>query len=393
MFENLALAPIDPIFELMAIFAEDKRHGKIDLGIGVYKDENNNVPIMAAVKQAEQRLVTNQKTKAYIGSAGSFEFADLVKDLVFAGSAKGKHIMGLQTPGGTAALRILIDVIAQDAGDATAWVSDPSWPIHVPLFARAGFASKSYAYFDSARNVLVFEDMLASLAEAKRGDIIVLHGCCHNPTGTQFSPDQWQVLADLCAHKGLFPFIDLAYQGFGQGLDDDAAGVRIMAQTVPELAVAASCSKNFSIYRERAGAAFILAKTQDAAKATYSQLNASVRSNYSMPPDHGAAIVTMILTDEKLRTLWETELSEIRARMMGLRRDFAAALRQQTQSDQFDFIEDQVGMFSRLPLSIDQILTLRDRDGIYMLNDGRVNVAGLPADRLEEIAKAIARVL
>lgn len=393
MFEKLDLAAIDPIFELMAIFATDSRTDKTDLGIGVYKNEQNVVPIMAAVKKAEARLLETQQTKAYIGSAGSLEYADVMQELVFGDSATGRPIRGLQTPGGTAALRILIDVIAQVNGAATAWVSDPSWPIHVPLFARAGFKSASYAYFDSQRNVLLFDEMLDSLKAAKPGDILVLHGCCHNPTGTQFSPEQWQVLADLCAAKELFPFIDLAYQGFGEGLDADAAGVRIMAQTVPELAVAASCSKNFSIYRERAGAAFILAKNDDAAAAAYSQLNASVRSNYSMPPDHGAAIVTTILTDPALRTQWEDELSEIRGRMMSLRRDFAAALRQQTQSDRFDFIEGQLGMFSRLPLTIEQILTLRERDGIYMLNDGRVNVAGLPADRLEEIAKAVRRVL
>lgn len=393
MFEKLQLAAIDPIFELMAIYGRDERPDKIDLGIGVYKDADNNVPIMAAVKQAEQQLVANQMTKAYIGSAGSLEFADLMRDLVFGETANGRHIRGLQTPGGTAALRILIDVIAPVNAGATAWVSDPSWPIHVPLFARGGFAAKSYAYFDSVRNVLLFDEMLDSLKGAKRGDILVLHGCCHNPTGTQFSGAQWQVLADLCLEMGLFPFIDLAYQGFGLGLDADAQGVRIMAQTVPEMAVAASCSKNFSIYRERAGAAFILAQSAEAAAATYSQLNGSVRSNYSMPPDHGAAIVTTILSDPELRTDWESELSAIRARMMGLRRDFAAALRQQTQSERFDFIADQIGMFSRLPLSLEQILSLREDNGIYMLNDGRVNVAGLPADRLTEIAKAVRAVL
>ncbi len=389
MFETLTPAKPDPILTIMAAFREDKRSDKIDLSVGVYKDEAGGTPIVAALREAEVRLHAAQQTKTYLGPLGDVGFNDLMRDLVFGADADKARIRTAQTPGGCGALRLLADLIAAARPDATVHIPDPTWVNHEPLLASSGLRLKTYAYFDRAGGGVRFDDMIRDLAVAKRGDVVLLHGCCHNPTGADLDMAQWKSIGTLMLDRGLFPLIDLAYQGLGFGLEEDAAPVRHLASIMPEMAVAASCSKNFAVYRDRVGAAFILASSAAAADVAGAKLATIGRGMWSMPPDHGAASVKIVLEDAGLRANWKTELDGMRERIQMLRANLASELTRLTNAD-FSFVTRQTGMFSCLPLSEGQAQRLRDDKGVYLLPDGRINVAGLNARNTAPFAKAFA---
>ncbi|MBL0371722.1 aspartate/tyrosine/aromatic aminotransferase [Rhizobium sp. KVB221] len=393
MFETLTAAPPDKILSLSVLYRNDPRPTKIDLGVGVYKDSAGATVIMGAVREAEKRLYDSQKTKTYVGMAGDEGFNKGMLKLVFGEGADLSRMFACQTAGGSGALRTLAELLAKARPDATVWLSDPTWANHAPILKAAGLKTAVYPYFDAATGLVKAEAMLDGLKKAAKGDIVLLHGCCHNPTGANLSIEQWGPVADLLVERELFPFVDLAYQGFGDGLEDDAAPVRLLASKVPEMVVATSCSKNFSVYRDRVGAAILMGKDADSVKIAGSQALATTRVLYSMPPDHAAAAVRIIMEDAGLYADWKTELESMRLRMLNLRTGFAEALRRQSNSARFDFIADHRGMFSRLGITEAQVDRLRDEYGIYMVGDSRFNVAGLKEDQLEDLAKAVVSVL
>ena len=393
MFETLQPAPADKIIALIGLYRADPRPGKIDLGVGVYKDRDGRTPVMRALREAEKRLLQGQDTKTYLGLPGDTGFNTAMVKLAFGPNADMTRIRAAQAPGGSGALRLVAELLSRTRPGTTVWLSDPTWPNHPPVMRGAGLMVRDYPYFDAASGAVRFDDMLATLGTAEAGDIVLLHGCCHNPTGANLDFEQWAKVTDLVVERGLLPFVDIAYQGFGEGLDADAAGLRLLAAKVPEMVVASSCSKNFAVYRDRVGAAMILARDGAQADVAMSQMLAAARAMYSMPPDHGAAAVRMVLEDDGLRADWEAELEEMRLRMLRLRVQFAEALRRQSNSDRFDFIASHRGMFSRLGLTEAQVERLRAEYGIYMVGDSRINVAGLPEDGMDELAKAVVSVL
>jgi aspartate aminotransferase len=393
MFETLAVAPPDKIMGLAALFRSDPRPDKIDLGVGVYKDSSGATVIMRAVREAETRLFAEQTTKTYMGMAGDEGFNAAMIRMVFGAGAASERLFCGQTAGGTAALRLLAELLAKARPEATVWLPNPTWPIHEPIFRTERLRTASYPYFDAATGRIRFDDMLAGLRAAKPGDIVMLHGCCHNPTGTNLSPDQWARIADLVHELGLFPFVDLAYQGFGDGLEADAAGARLLAGRVPEMAVATSCSKNFSVYRDRVGAMLLLCRDADSARVVASQALMATRIMYSMPPDHAAAAIRIILQDEALTADWKAELESMRLRLQTLRADVTLALRRHANSGRFDFIAEHRGMFSRLGITEAQVERLRAEFGIYMTSDSRFNIAGLREKDVERFARTVVSVL
>ncbi|AZO75496.1 MAG: aspartate/tyrosine/aromatic aminotransferase [Mesorhizobium sp.] len=393
MFETLQPAPADKILALIGLYRADTRSGKVDLGVGVYKDRDGRTPVMRAVREAEKRLLASQDTKTYLGLAGDTGFNAAMIKLAFGEGADPSRIRAAQAPGGSGALRLVAELLQRTRPGATVWLSDPTWPNHLPVMRAAGLQVRDYPYFDAASGAVRFDDMLAALKTANSGDVALLHGCCHNPTGANLDAAQWAEVADVLLDRGLLPFVDIAYQGFGEGLDADAAGLRLLAGKVPEMVVASSCSKNFAVYRDRVGAAMIVAKDGAQADVAMSQMLAAARALYSMPPDHGAAAVRMVLEDAALKKDWETELEEMRLRMLRLRVAFADALRRQSNSDRFDFVASHRGMFSRLGLTEAQVERLRTEHAVYMVGDSRINVAGLPEDGLDDLAKAIVSVL
>ena len=367
MFDQFDLAPPDPILALSVAFKEDTRSEKLDLGVGVYRDSAGATPVMEAVKAAERRLVETQPTKAYVGLAGNPQFNAAMTNLVFGSDAATDRIRAVQAPGGCGALRILFDMIARGTSDATVWVSDPTWPNHIPIISASNLETKTYPYFDPATGTVRVDDMLDTFKTLGPNDIVLLHGCCHNPTGAELSPEAWSAIADVAADRGFLPFVDFAYQGFGNGIEADAAGFRTLASRVEEMVVASSCSKNVGLYRERTGCAFVLAGSEAGADKARSQLFKVARASYSMPPDHGAAIVATILEDEALRASWESELDSMRERMLELRRKTADALRLKTNSDRFDFVAEHRGMFSLMGTTPEQVDRLREDWGVYMV--------------------------
>ncbi|MBX2884415.1 MAG: aspartate/tyrosine/aromatic aminotransferase [Granulosicoccus sp.] len=393
MFETLPEPNADAILALMAAFRADEREDKLDLGVGVYKDPQGRTPVMRAVRKAEKQLFDTQETKAYVSPIGSAPFCDAMIEQVFGADADSSRIRAAQSVGGSGALRVLTDLLKQARPDADLWVSDPTWPNHGPLLGASGFSLKKYPYYDSSSGTVAMQAMLDTLSKAASDDIVLLHGCCHNPTGADMSIDQWSQLIDLMLTRNLFPLIDLAYQGFGDGLEADAAAVRFMASRMPELVVAASCSKNLGLYRERVGAAIVVAQNDDEATRALGRLSSVIRSNYSMPPDHGANSTELVLHNSALNQEWREELESMRVRMVGLRESFSEAMRKRSNSDRFDYIARQKGMFSRLPLNTEQLETLRRDHGIYIVGDGRINVAGLPEHGMDNLADAICSVL
>lgn len=392
MFGALKPQPADKILQLMGQFRADPRGDKIDLGVGVYKDASGHTPIMRAVKAAERLLWEKETTKTYTGLAGDPAFNAAMAELVLGGSVPANRISAVATPGGTGAVRQAFELVKMAKPEATVWVSDPTWPNHLSILKHLGMPVRLYRYFDAATRGVDFKGMMADLAAAKADDLVLLHGCCHNPTGANLTLPEWQEVAAALERTGAVPMIDIAYQGFGDGLDEDAAGVRLVSAQRPEVLIAASCSKNFGIYRERTGALIALSdpSQQEVTQGNLAYLN---RQNYSFPPDHGARLVTMILTDPALRKEWEAELEEVRRGMLKLREELAGALRKATNSDRFDFVAAHRGMFSRLGLSEAQVARLRDEAGIYMVGDSRINIAGLNDRTVPVLAAAIASVL
>mgnify|MGYP005852400293 CR=1 FL=1 len=392
MLETLQAPPPDKILALSGMFRADPRAGKLDLGVGVYRDESGATPVMRAVRAAEARLHAAQTTKTYLGPAGDEAFCRQVAALALGDAAPAERLAMAQTPGGTGAVRLLADLASRAERGATLWISDPSWPNHAAIAKAAGLAFRTYPYYDPASGGVAWEAMRAALASAGPGDVVLLHGCCHNPTGADLDVGQWRELAGMAASLGFTPFVDLAYQGFGDGLEADVAGLRAMAATVPEMLLAISCSKNFGVYRDRVGCAVALAAGPEAAAVTQETLKAVARVLWSMPPDHGAAVVRTVLEDAGLRADWLAELDAVRARMLTLRAGLSEALRARLNTDAFDAVARQRGMFSLLPVGPAQVERLRVEHGVYLVGDGRANIAGLSAAQIDALAEAIAAV-
>jgi aspartate/tyrosine/aromatic aminotransferase len=392
MFENLEAASPDAIYAVMAAVRADPRPHKIDLSIGVYHDRARRTPIMAAVRDAERRLLETEATKSYLDLAGHDRFNAGMTALVF-GEAAGGRIRAAQTPGGTGAVRVLAELIGRARPDAWMWLSAPTWPNHPAIMRAAGLEMRNYPYFDPATSEVRADAMLEALGQAGQGDVVLLHGCCHNPTGAELTPEHWDAIADLALARGFLPFVDFAYQGFGDGLEEDAAGVRRLAAKVPQMVVAASCSKNFGLYRDRVGCAFVLGASPERADVMLGQLLGVARANYSSPPAHGAAVVGTILDDAALRAAWRAELDGMRAHMLGLRGMLAGSLRARGNSDRFDFVERHRGMFSLIGASPEQVQHLRDEHAVHMVGSGRINIAGLPEAEVDRVADALVTVL
>lgn len=396
MFENLPLLPADPILGLMEAFRNDSNPNKIDLGVGVYKNEQGDTPILESVKRAERVILEQEQTKLYIGPTGSAEFANVMQKLLLGThhpALTDNRVCTVQTPGGCGALRVAAELVKKSNPNATIWVSDPTWGNHIPLLGDTNLQIKAYAYYDSASHLINFDAMQQSLQQARQGDLVLLHGCCHNPSGADLSLEQWQTLTDMANKQGFTPFVDIAYQGFGRGIEEDALGVRLMAEQLPELLIANSCSKNFGIYRERVGAVFVVSQTAEQAQANSSQLARIVRGIYSMPPSHGAAIVAHILGDNELRQHWLGELDAMRERILTLRNQLLEQLNAKGASTDFSFITRQSGMFSFLDISPEQVQRLRTEFSIYMTNDSRINVAGINSSNIDYLSSAIVSVL
>lgn len=393
MFESLQLLPPDAIIGLIAEYRNDTREPKADLGIGVYRDAQGQTPILDVVKAAERHILDSQTSKTYIGSAGSLAFNEGMRDLTFAGAVANERIAMLQTPGGSGSLRVAAGVILRARKNATVWASAPTWANHVPLLGGAGLELKAYAYYDDEQKTLDLDAMLDALHDIPKGDIVLMHASCHNPTGIDPDEDQWRAIADVIVERELLPFVDVAYQGFATDLDSDVFIVRELAGRVPEMIVCTSCSKNFGLYRDRVGALFMTTadgKTRDIAQ---SQANNVVRTMYSMPPDHGAAVVETILRDDALRVAWAGELGEMRERLQAMRRLLDDALRAAAPEHDFSHVVRARGMFCFLGISTEQVRRLKSEHAVYMVDSSRINVAGITADNVEHIARSVAAVL
>ncbi|WP_050605618.1 amino acid aminotransferase [Ruegeria sp. 6PALISEP08] len=392
MFENLKPQPADKILALMQMYREDPRDQKIDLGVGVYKNAEGVTPVMRAVKAAEQRIWEEQESKAYTGLAGDPAFADVMIGLILGTSVSRGNIAAVATPGGTGACRQAFEMIRMANPSARVFVSNPTWPNHLSILNYLGMETVQYRYFDGETRGVDFDGMIADLKTAKAGDVVLLHGCCHNPTGANLNMVQWQEVVKVINDLGLVAMIDIAYQGFGDGLEEDAQAARLVASSVKECLIAASCSKNFGVYRERTG--LLMAISADAGQTALNQGTLAFlnRQNYSFPPDHGARVVTTILMDEALRADWAAELEEVRLSMLGLRQKLADELQRLSGSDRFGFIAQHRGMFSRLGAAPELVEKLRVEHGIYMVGDSRLNIAGLNATTVPILAKAIVDV-
>ncbi|MFY2823326.1 aromatic amino acid transaminase [Ruegeria sp. MALMAid1280] len=392
MFENLKPQPADKILALMQMYREDPRDQKIDLGVGVYKNAEGVTPVMRAVKAAEKRILEEQESKAYTGLAGDPAYADAMIGLILGNAVPRGNIAAVATPGGTGACRQAFEMIRMANPSARVFVSNPTWPNHLSILSYLGMETVQYRYFDGETRGVDFDGMVEDLKTAKAGDVVLLHGCCHNPTGANLNMVQWQEVVNIINELGLVAMIDIAYQGFGDGLEEDAQAVRLVASSVKRCLIAASCSKNFGVYRERTG--LLMAISDDAAQTALNQSTLAFlnRQNYSFPPDHGARVVTTILNDDELRADWKAELEEIRLSMLGLRQQLADELQRLTGSDRFGFIAQHRGMFSRLGAAPELVEKLRADHGIYMVGDSRLNIAGLNATTVPILAKAIVDV-
>ncbi len=389
MFESLKAQPADKILALMQLYRDDPRTSKVDLGVGVYKDATGLTPVMRAVKAAEHQIWENQDTKVYTGLIGDPAFSDAMIDLVLNKAVPRNTVAAAATPGGTGAVRQAFELIRMAKPDARVFVSDPTWPNHLSILKYLDMEIVPYRYFDNDTRGVDFGGMIEDIGQAHAGDVILLHGCCHNPTGANLNPTQWDAVIEVLLQTGATPMIDIAYQGFGDGLDEDAAATRRVVASVPECLIAASCSKNFGIYRERTGLLMAIASDPAAHKLNQNTLAFLNRQNYSFPPDHGARIVTTILNDDTLRSDWMAELEEVRVSMLGLRTQLAEELRRVSGSDRFGFLAQHRGMFSRLGTSPDKVEALREKHGIYMIGDSRMNIAGLNAQTIPVLAAAI----
>jgi aspartate/tyrosine/aromatic aminotransferase len=384
LFDRLEEQKADSLLALIALCDADPRPDKIDVGVGVYRDAAGTTPILRAVKAAERRLLETQQTKAYLGSQGDARFTALVRPIVFGEAlARDERIVGVQTPGGCGALRLGAELVRSANPNARIFVGEPTWPNHGPLVASAGVEMVGHPYYERDSHLIRFDAMMGALGNARAGDLLLLHGCCHNPTGADLSPDQWRAVAELVARQGLIPFVDLAYQGLGNGLEADAAGTRLVVEAAEQALVAQSCDKNFGVYRERTGNLFVKGTSRRNAEIVLGNLMVLARTMWSMPPDHGAAVARIILDDAALRADWHAELRSMCARIRTLRARLAA------YDERLAFIDGQNGMFSMLPLTPGQVLELRREKGIYLAGSGRFNVVGLSDESVARFAAAV----
>ena len=398
MFENLKLQSEDKIMALMSLYKADERKEKIDLGVGVYKNNKGQTPIMDAVQKASRILNNTQKTKSYVGLSGNLRFIDNISQLVLADAVPKNQIIGAQAPGGTGAFHQLLLLIRSMEKDKRVWISSPSWPNHAAILNHLGIQFNNYNYFDYDTCEVNFSRMMSDLQKISPGDVLLLHGCCHNPTGANLSLENWTELTQFCEKKNILPLIDLAYQGFGDGINDDVKGVQYMASNLPEVCIGISCSKNFGLYRERVGAALMVVSDKKIHKLVEENLKSFNRVTFSFPPDYGASLVEIILggnnsQNKELIYLWEKELNSMRNGMLELRKLLSDSLRRSTNSTRFDFIERHRGMFSLMGLSVDQVARLRTEFGIYMVGDSRINIAGLNKDQIDYFSSSIASVI
>ena len=389
MFNSLQQQPADKILALMQVYKEDPRENKIDLGVGVYKDASGQTPIMQSIKQAEHMLWETQDTKSYVGLTGTPEFSETMIDLVLGDKFDKNLTASAATPGGTGAVRQAFELGKMANPNLRVFVSDPTWPNHLSILKYLGIPVEPYRYFDAKTRAVDFSSMMSDLENAKEGDLILLHGCCHNPTGANLKAPEWDAIIELLLKSGATPMIDIAYQGFGDGLEEDASGVRKLVNSVPETIIAASCSKNFGIYRERTGLLIVVSHDKDARDLNQSTLAFLNRQNFSFPPDHGARLVTMVLSDAELKRSWMEELEAVRTSMLSLRTQLATELEKLSGSNRFGFLADHRGMFSRLGASPEQVNELRENHAVYMVGDSRLNIAGLNSKTVPVLAKAI----
>ncbi|WP_313440086.1 amino acid aminotransferase [Novosphingobium sp.] len=376
-FAGLLEQPADGLLGLIALHRADPRPEKIDLGVGVFRNDAGATPVMRAVKEAEEILLGSQDTKSYLGAEGDVAYAELLAEIALGRALAGsERIVGVQTPGGTGALRLGAELLARARPQASVWIGNPTWPNHAPIFAEAGLSVKTHRFYDVARATIDFDGMVHDLAQAAPGDILLLHGCCHNPTGAALSNEEWQAIASLCADRGLIAFVDLAYQGLGDGLEEDAQATRMLFEALPAVILAYSCDKNFGLYRERVGALWVQAPGTQVAATVRGNMLSLARGIWSMPPDHGAAVVRTILEHPELRADWARELDEMRHRINLLRQTVAA------QDSRLGFIARQRGMFAMLPVDGVAVAAMRRDNGIYMAGNGRINIAGLTAQNV-----------
>ncbi|RPA56601.1 aspartate/tyrosine/aromatic aminotransferase [Shewanella vesiculosa] len=396
IFSKVTLAPADPILGLTDAFKADTRPHKVNLGVGIYKDEAGQTPILSSVKKAEAILLETEKTKNYLGIEGVQAYNQVVQELLFGPQSTiitDKRAVTTQAPGGTGSLRVASEFLVRNTGSTTIWVSNPTWANHQNIFETAGLTVKEYRYYKAESHDMDFDAMLADLSTANVGDVVLLHGCCHNPTGIDLSLEQWQQVANICLEKSLLPLFDFAYQGFGAGIEEDAQGLRAVAAVVPELLIANSFSKNFGLYNERVGAVTIVAETQQDAVTSFSQIKKTIRANYSNPPAHGGLIVSTILSDAALRQEWQAELTLMRERIAEMRTLFVESLKSEGVQQDFSFISRQNGMFSFSGLNKSQVARLKDEFAIYIVGSGRISVAGLTKNNMAAVCKAIAQVI
>ena len=396
MFEKVTAAPADPILGLTEEFRKDTRSHKINLGVGIYKNDAGDTPILKCVKKAEKILLETEKTKNYLSIEGNVDYGQLVQELLFGAQHEivtSKRARTAQAPGGTGALRIGAEFLARQKLSRKVWISNPTWVNHFQVFGAAGLETAEYCYYNPQTRGLDFAAMLASLAEAQPGDILLLHGCCHNPTGIDPTEAQWEALAQFCAERKLLPFFDFAYQGFARGVDEDATGLRIFARLHRELLVASSFSKNFGLYNERVGAITVVTDGAEVANVAFSQVKATIRANYSNPPAHGAAVVTTVLRDPALKAEWIAEVQEMRDRIWSMRELFVAKLKDLGVDRDFSFMTEQNGMFSFSGLNKEQVARLKEEFAVYIVGSGRISVAGLTSGNIDAVCAAIAKVL
>ena len=396
MFESLKPVAMDPILGLMAAFRADTRTNKIDLGVGVYMNDLGLTPVMTSVKEAETQLMQLETTKSYQGIAGDPDYNQRILELLFGADhsiLNSGRIKSIQTPGGSGALRVGAEVIQRARPEAKLWVGVPTWPNHIPLLGGAGFEIEEYPYYNRDSHQFETQAMLETLGQVPAGDMVLLHGCCHNPTGADLTHEQWDLIADLALERGFVPFIDTAYQGLGDGLEEDAYGLRMMAERLPELVIASSCSKNFGLYRERTGSITFIAETPEQADIVAAQAMSVARQIYSMPPAHGALLVSLILGDQQLRANWEAELTEVRERIQSMRSLLADSIQNNAAGIDFSHIKQQRGMFSFLGLNTAQLDQLREEYGVYIVSSSRVNLAGINSSNIDYLGSSILSVL
>jgi aspartate aminotransferase len=395
MFDTFEKLADDPILGLIGAYKSDENPNKIDLGAGVYKNTDGITPVFAAVKYAESLKLENEISKTYTGIEGDPLFCETIQSLVLGSDhpvIKNDRSSAISAPGGSGALRVAGEVINGWKTGANLWVSDPSWPNHTPLLATAGLTIHDYPYYDGKNHVILIDQMMDQISKLGREDILLLHGCCHNPSGADLSMDQWREITRLAQKNGFIPFVDFAYQGLGNGLDKDAEGMRFMASQVPEMIIAYSCSKNFGLYRDRVGSAIIVAENKTASQAAWTHMKSVARRLYSVPPAHGAILVGMILSDDELKASWETELDKMQHHINTLRVLFTDTIRAKGSNIDFDFINSQYGMFSILGLTVEQVQRLRTEFSVYMVNSSRINIAGISPENVNYLANAIIAV-